>query len=171
MGDELFPFYSKLSCATKSAEVHIDLAYERNAVDEVGVVGFNHSAWTVVPMVSLQYGRDKLLEGIRRLRPGGEANLGRPLVEAQHLLADQQPGVVRRVLMLTDGYGANPLRIARKLKANGIVIDVIGIGSEPSDVNEERLKSLSSRIKGQVRYQLVDDPINLKQCYTMLTHT
>lgn len=162
--------YRKIYCARDSAEVHIDLKYHQDPQDEIAIVAFNANAWTVARMQPLQQGRETLVKHLRNLRSGGGTDLAKPLVAADRLLGDEQPGVVNRVLLLTDGHGANPLSIGRKLKARGVIIDVIGIGPDPSSVKEDLLKQLASVVGGQIRYQFVDDPEKLKQHYTLLAN-
>ena len=52
---------------------------------------------------------------------------------------------MRRAVVLTDGHqnaGPDPLPIATDLKTRGVIIDVICVGQQPSDVDEALLKQI-----------------------------
>jgi len=81
-------------------------------------------------------------------------------------------GVTRRIVMLTDGdhnAGGDPVGYARSLKKAGVVIDCIGIGGTPSDVNEKMLKAIASRNPdGSIRYCFIGDQQSLIKKYNAL---
>jgi Mg-chelatase subunit ChlD len=81
---------------------------------------------------------------------------------------------LRRIIMLTDGdynEGGSPLKVARRLKDAGVVIDCIGIGGSPTDVKEENLKEIASRnADGSVRYCFIGDQQQLIRKYESLAH-
>ncbi len=72
--------------------------------------------------------------------------------------------------MLTDGQGGEPLATAERLKSRGVVIDVIGVGKTPSDVNEPLLKKVASNIQGELHYRFIKDHQSLIAHYTQLAH-
>ncbi len=80
----------------------------------------------------------------------------------------------KRIILLTDGEhlgSSNPVNIADKLKAIGVVIDCIGIGGSPKDVDEELLKQIASRNPdGSIRYCFIGDEDKLLQKYSSLAH-
>lgn len=57
--------------------------------------------------------------------------------------------VVRRIILLTDGQGGYPLQTAESLKQRGVVIDAIGVGDQPSDVDEKLLRAVASVVQGE----------------------
>lgn len=68
----------------------------------------------------------------------------------------------KRILVLTDGYHNHgriePESVAERIKKSGITIDVIGIGGDPSEVDEARLKLVASqRLDGSPRYWFISD--------------
>jgi len=95
-----------------------------------------------------------------------------------------QPGVdeqvvvpnARRIVVLTDGHhneGPNPLPIATQLKSDGVAIECIGIGGEPSDVEESLLKQMASTDPdGRQLYWFISDRAGLirkfRECATGL---
>jgi hypothetical protein len=79
-------------------------------------------------------------------------------------------GVVRRVVLETDGHGGNPLQTAEYMKQNGVVIDVVGIGEHPSGVDEKLLKKVASVVEGELRYRFIKDHRTLVAHYTQLAN-
>lgn len=82
--------------------------------------------------------------------------------------------ILRRIIMLTDGdhnCSGCPVDVARDLKKSGVIIDCIGIGGSPKDVNEELLKEIASRNPdGSVRYCFIGDQAQLLRKYESLAH-
>ena len=80
--------------------------------------------------------------------------------------------VLRRIIMLTDGEynsGGCPLNVALELKNEGVVIDCIGIGGSPADVDEKILKQIASRNPdGSIRYCFIGDQEQLIRKYQSL---
>jgi hypothetical protein len=80
----------------------------------------------------------------------------------------------KRIILLTDGEHlgkSNPVNIADKLKEIGVIIDCIGIGGSPKDVDEELLKQIASRNPdGSIRYCFIGDQEKLLRKYSSLAH-
>ncbi len=79
---------------------------------------------------------------------------------------------LNRIVMLTDGehngYGC-PEYEAQKLKDAGVIIDCIGIGGTPADVDEKLLKKIASRNPdGSIRYCFIGDKDSLIRKYETL---
>ncbi len=66
-----------------------------------------------------------------------------------------------RIILLTDGehnHGKGPVPLAERLKAAGVVIDCIGIGGSPSEVDEGCLKRVASlNTDGSPRYCFIGE--------------
>jgi len=79
---------------------------------------------------------------------------------------------LKRIILLTDGEhntGPCPLKVASRLKSAGVVIDCIGIGGSPHDVEEKLLKSIASRNpNGSIRYCFIGDKHLLLKKYESL---
>ncbi len=79
---------------------------------------------------------------------------------------------LNRIIMLTDGehngYGC-PEDEAQKLKDAGVIIDCIGIGGTPADVDEKLLKKIASQNPdGSIRYCFIGDKDSLIRKYETL---
>ncbi|NIA31634.1 MAG: VWA domain-containing protein [Actinobacteria bacterium] len=83
-------------------------------------------------------------------------------------------GSTRRIILLTDGEhlgDENPIHIAIRLKKAGVIIDCIGIGGSPKDVDERLLKQIASRNSDDsIRYCFVGDQQKLLRKYQTLAH-
>jgi len=99
-----------------------------------------------------------------------------PPTKSSHYIKENSPnnGCVRRIILLTDGdwnEGGSPLRIARRLKDAGVVIDCIGIGGSPEDVEADKLRPIASRNSdGSIRYCFIGDQQQLIKKYESLAH-
>jgi len=81
---------------------------------------------------------------------------------------------VRRVVLLTDGEhncGRSPQPLAAKLKARGILIDCVGIGGSPNEVDEKCLRAIASQNgDGSVRYCFIGDKAALIKKFEQLAN-
>ncbi len=81
-------------------------------------------------------------------------------------------GMTKRIIMLTDGEHngfSNPEKVADRLKNAGVIIDCIGIGGTPKDVDEELLKKIASRDRnGSIRYCFIGNKQSLLRKYETL---
>ena len=91
--------------------------------------------------------------------------------------ASSSPGVdglTRRIIMLTDGEhngGGDPVKIARRLKKAGVVIECIGIAGSPGEVDEAMLKRIASRDEtGKPRYCFIGDTTSLIRKYKSMAN-
>ena len=83
-------------------------------------------------------------------------------------------GMTKRIIMLTDGEHngfSNPEKVADRLKDSGVIIDCIGIGGTPEDVDENLLKKIASRDRnGSIRYCFIGNKQSLLRKYETLAH-
>ena len=79
---------------------------------------------------------------------------------------------LKRIIMLTDGehnLGGSPETVAKRLKNAGVIIDCIGIGGSPQDVDEQLLKQIASENPdGSIRYCFIGDKEQLLRKYQTL---
>lgn len=144
----------RLEAAKRAMLRMLDKRMERGVNDEVLVIAFNDRANIVVPLSHYRENREKVWRAVKALGAKGGTDLKAPLVLAQA----RQPlsGRVHMVL-LSDGHGGNPIRAARALKDTGVVLETVGVGSDPSEVDEELLKKTASVLDGKVLYRFVTD--------------
>ncbi|MFN2115302.1 MAG: vWA domain-containing protein [Anaerolineae bacterium] len=179
---------TKLSATQDAAKQFVsmmDLASRTGAEpgqghDQVGLVGFNRTAWIQVPL-----GAD-----IKQVHAGIDALPDR---SAEHTRLDLALGVGARAILegprragntpvlvlLTDGLPnqvpyaedgtveTTVLRAADAAKAAGITVYTIAIG-EPGDTNSQLLIGCAS---GEDRYYYTPDPEDLAQIYAAIAHS
>ena len=87
--------------------------------------------------------------------------------------SNSSPGL-KRIILLTDGdhnQGPSPLTVVAGLKQKGVVIDCIGIGGSPEDVDEKLLKQIASPDhNGMPRYCFINDTDELIRKYQSMAH-
>ena len=89
-------------------------------------------------------------------------------------IASGNEKITKRIILLTDGEHLgddDPTNIATRLKKAGVIIDCIGIGGSPRDVDEKLLKQIASRNPdGSIRYCFIGDQQKLLRKYQTLAH-
>ena len=138
--------------------------------DEIGLVTFEDHARTLLTLCPIHSHKRQILQTIQSLRPGGGTDINEGLKEAGKTFDWSHNDVVRRIILLTDGHGGHPLRTAEDLKSRGVVIDVIGVGDKPSNVDEKLLRKVASVIEGELRYRFIKDQQTLVAHYTQLAN-
>ncbi|MBN2560181.1 MAG: VWA domain-containing protein [Phycisphaerae bacterium] len=168
MGEKFRDLMTKL-VATQRACSNMIISKERiDPADEIGLVAFNHAAQVLLPISPLSTHKRQMLEVLQTLTAGGGTDINAGLKAARDLFDWGRQDVVRRVILLTDGHGGEPLATAEDLKGRGVVIDVIGIGPTPNHVNEKLLRKVASFIDGELHYRFIKDQRTLVDHYTRL---
>jgi len=89
-------------------------------------------------------------------------------------IASGNDKITKRIILLTDGEHLgddDPTNIATRLKKAGVIIDCIGIGGSPKDVDEKLLKQIASRNPdGSIRYCFIGSQQKLLRKYQTLAH-
>ncbi len=167
--------------------------------DKVGVIGFGETAKILHPPVCLKHGSESLKKALDKPEELGSTNFTAALNLAEKCLlgkSSQWTGgffsrmltelfvetdhniecdnSLKRVIMLTDGghnHGNSPISVASRLKNAGIIIDCIGIGGTPKDVDEELLKRIASKNPdGSIRYCFIGNREQLISKYQTLAN-
>jgi Mg-chelatase subunit ChlD len=160
--------FSKIEAAKRANATMLVQKAQLDADDVVGLVSFNHTATLLEPLSVLREHKTQILRTLQSLQADGGTDINLGLETARDHFHWDRSGVVRRVVLLTDGHGGNPLGTAAYLKERGVVIDVIGIGASPTAVNELMLREVASVIQGGSRYSFIKDQQTLVAHYTQL---
>jgi Mg-chelatase subunit ChlD len=136
--------------------------------DEIGIVQFDHTAQVLLKPAPIRSHKQQIMQTINTIQISGGTDINKGLKAAESAFNWNRHGLVRRIVLLTDGHGGNPINTANRLKSNGVVIDVIGIGPSPGSVNEKLLRAVASIIEGEVRYRFIKDQQTLVAHYTRL---
>ena len=162
--------YNKLEAAIRAYSSMIAQKAQIDPNDRIGVASFNSRARILLSLTPLATGKRQILSTLQSLRHSNGTDQNKGLKAAAELLDWTRHDVVRRIVMLTDGHGGHPLETAEQLKANGVVIDVIGVGDNPTKVNEQLLRQVASVIEGESRYRFIKDQQTLVAHYTALAN-
>lgn len=155
--------------------------------DKVAIIAFSDNASVKQDLISVE-SQSAVVSALRRIKVDGGTNFASGLREAETLLkrrlnphrgllsrvfgtdeseSGENNATTTRIVFCSDGhdYGSrNPVAIARKMKATGIVVECIGIGGCPKDVDEKRLRAMASvGPDGRVFYRFIGDKQKLIQ--------
>lgn len=125
--------------------------------DRLGLVTYHDEAELLVPLVPVAEGRQRLLEAIERIRPGGSTNLSGGYLKGVELLAGSDPTPLRRVLLLSDGLanvGITAPAVLRGIAArarerSGVTTSTIGFGA---DFDEDLLTAIADAGGGAAHF-------------------
>ncbi len=152
----------------------VSLVINKNQIDpedRIGVITFCEQADILLGLTSIGANKLTLIKTIQDLEAAGGTDIEKGLAMARDHFDWSRTDVVRRITLLTDGEDdSDPIPTANDLKRRGVIIDVIGIGASPSNVNEKLLKGLSSTIEGEVRYRFIKNHRSLIDHYTRLAN-
>jgi Ca-activated chloride channel family protein len=132
------------------------------ANDCVGVIAFDSSPTTIVPMGPL-LNPGAVKTAIARIQPGGGTEILTALDAAHHAIIGQSAARKKHVVLLTDGMSpvAGLQALAQTMNGEHITITTIGYGSS---TDEQTLKMISSTANG--RYFKVMDPTALTTVFS-----
>jgi len=139
---------SRLEASKKAAEAHIRRRATLSLDDRVAIVTFNDHARVVLPLTEL-HRLNEILHQLRKITAAGWTDIAEGLkagkkIFLKDLLDNPQLSRLRRILLLTDGRGGNPLKVANQLKSEGVLIEVIGVGGDNSQVDEKLLRKVAT---------------------------
>ncbi len=144
--------------------------YQIDPDDEIGIVAFESCAYKLLDLCPMTNNKPLILQKLQSLTTLGGTDINKGLVMAESMFDWSRNDVVRRIVLLTDGDGGDPLLIAMNLKSRGLVLGAIGIGDSPRNVNEKLLRRVASVIEGENRYRFIKDSDDLVNHYTQLAN-
>ncbi len=161
---------SKLDASKRASVTMVLNKAQIDANDEIGLVSFNHHAQRLLSLCPIHSHKPQIIQAIQSLMIDGGTDINEGLKAARDTFDWIRSNVVRRIVLLTDGHGGHPIRTAEDLKSQGVVIDVIGVGDCPLNVDEKLLKKVASIIESEVRYRFIKDQHTLVAHYTQLAN-
>ena len=144
----------RLQAAKTACIALIDTRLNQGADDQGAVMAFDDQATMILPFTGFRKHRGRIVRAINRITIGGATVIKEPLALALNML----PGKGRvHIVLLSDGHGGQPGRYHRQLKDAGAVIETIGVGNDPSEVDEPTLKNIASVLNGKTLYRFIRD--------------
>ena len=147
---------NRLEAAKAAAREFLSIKAGRTPEDLVAIVGFHEEAHVVSGFRTAGAERAALEAALGALSPYDGTDIAAGLVTAEGLFA----GVSRIAppkLLQNPRPRRPPHGPAPPMKAHGVVIDVVGIGGSPADVNEASLRQVASVVDGVARYRFIRD--------------
>lgn len=158
--------YTKIEAAIRANTTMVVTKAQIDDQDQIGIVAFESSAFPILPLSPIASRKRQIIEALRSLTCDDGTDINEGLKAARNMFDWSRNDVVRRIVLLTDGHGGDPLRTVGDLKSRGVVIDVIGVGADPSNVDEKLLKKVASTVDGELRYRFIKDQQTLVKHYT-----
>lgn len=120
----------KIVAARASAEA---LVSQLQPNDMVGIIPFDYDYRVLVPLGPVGNDRLSIIDLIRRIQPGGDTAMGRPMAEALRQMSASDCKV-KHVIVITDGETKDLKRfdyrgLIAECAGRGITVSTIGIGS------------------------------------------
>jgi len=163
---------SRLEASKRAAQQFIMRRANLSPRDRIALVSFSEYAEVVLPLTNI-CDTATITKALKGLHAGGGTDIneglevgGRILLENR--LCDVHDNRLKRILLLTDGHGGHPIRTAKKLKSYGVLLEVIGIGGDPSAVNEKLLRKVATTDSHGTHYWFFRDTDSLAAHYDNL---
>lgn len=142
----------------------IELVGRMSAQDRIGIVAFDDRSYNVLPSQFIT-NKTAISDIIRALQPHGGTNISVGFEEGlKQLDANKKPGMVNRLILLSDGYGGDEpeisVKLAKTYAAKGLQISAIGVGY---DYNAALLEQLATIGGGNM--QMAGDPSHYSQAF------
>lgn len=169
MGNPDYP-PTRIDGGINASTEYVDTRIEQCPNDRISVVSFNSTAQIVLPLTPIT-DKKTIIGAMRNLTAGGGTDIAEGLKAAAEIF-DKEPksNRQRHIIVLTDGHGGRPLKIAGKLKTEyGAVINVVGIAASCGDVNESLLRKVATTDPdGFCHYRFIKDAETLSEHYRQL---
>ena len=139
---------SRLEASKIAAKKFVSKRAVISTSDRIAVVSFNTKARIVLPFTGVTE-LSSINSAIDSLKIWGGTDIDKGLKAAAEIFTDDPIANfaarrLKRILLLTDGCGGNPINISKALKDADVLIEAIGIGGDRSKVNEELLKKVAT---------------------------
>lgn len=103
---------TKLQAAQRAASSMVVNKARLDDQDEIGLISFNHSATVVLPACPIATHKLQIIEAIQSLEIKGGTDINRGLQAARDAFDWHRKSVVRRIILLTDGKGGDPMELS-----------------------------------------------------------
>lgn len=166
--DDYYP--TRLAGGIEAAVEYINICAEQSPKDRIAIVAFAHSAWVVIDLSSITQ-KDRLIKAVRLLNIQGGTDIAEGLKKAYEIFKKHPDSTNKRhIILLTDGHGGHPVKIANKLKDEySVILNVVGIGGSSKDVNEPLLRKIATTDPdGFNHYRFIKNSVDLKKHYKHL---
>jgi len=161
---------TRLTGGIEASVEYINIRAEQSPKDRIAIVAFENSAWVVINLSSLAQ-KKEIIKAIHQLEIKGGTDIAEGLKKAYEIFKKHPDSTNKKhIILLTDGHGGHPVKIANKLKDEySVVLNVVGIGGSCEDVNESLLcKVATTDPDGFNHYRFIKNSMDLKKHYKHL---
>ncbi len=159
---------SRLAAAQQAAEAFVKRLARDDPWASVAVVSYHKGAKVNCPLTPVTK-PTTVVRAVHAISTSGSTNITAGL-KAAHGMLKKRPGN-NQVVLLTDGHhntGPSPQHVAGQLR-DLAVLETVGIGGAPRDVDAKLLKAISSSYPdGTKRYRWIGDSEKLVQHFQTL---
>ena len=161
---------SRLDGAKKAAKRFVETARQNNPGQLVGVVSFCIDAREEAAPAAVGRDHGRLKRAINGMSLDSATNIEAGLNLA-HDAIKRAGTTVNSIVLLTDGAPneGDANAAAKRVKRDGIELNIIGIGGTPDAVNEPLLKRMASVVDGELRYWFIRNVPDLVQRFEALS--
>lgn len=154
---------SRLGASKKAAQEYVWQRVGISPQDRIALVSFSDNAKVVLPLTEIGQA-NAIIKAIKKLKIYGGTDIAQGLKAAREVLLNglstdsTRHARNKHILMLTDGRGGHPIGLAKELKDQHVLIEVIGVGGDTSAVNEELLRKVATTdAHGFTHYWFIND--------------
>jgi Mg-chelatase subunit ChlD len=160
---------TRLGGAKKAAKGFLDAARRNNPNQLVGVTSFSGRAREEASPTVVGREYSALKRALDGMSCDSSTNIEAGLNLARKAIK-RAGAAVNSIVLLTDGEPneGNAEAAAKRVKSNGIELNIIGIGGSPADVNEPLLKQMASVVDGERRYWFIRNVPDLVKRFEVL---
>ncbi|HAH31886.1 MAG TPA: hypothetical protein DCL44_06185 [Elusimicrobia bacterium] len=166
---------NRIEAMKEAALEFIKRKHEDSPDDQVGIITFGSSANIRCALIPVSIGYEKLRDAVQAIEIDGATEMVAGLKEAGRAMS---PGWLReipqsrRIIVLSDGGNTgngNPVKVAAALKAEGVVIECVGIGDRAA-LDEDTLRKMASIYNRKVLYRWIGDRENLERHFREMSN-
>ena len=152
---------TRLLAAFDAGLEFVDAKRAARLSDLISIILFDDTATVACEDVTLDEAVI-ILNDLKAANPiGGGTDINSGLVAAEQHFRRAAPNYKKRIVLLTDGHGGNPVRTGQRLREAGVWLQTVGVAGAPGSVAEEDLRKISSIINGVCCYRFIGDRAEL----------
>jgi Mg-chelatase subunit ChlD len=165
---------SRIEAAKGACRAFADEKYIQCLEDEIALVSYSSAAQVECDFMRIYNPSNSLISAIKELHTKGTTNIQGGLECSYNLMFGRtsSPYETKHIILLSDGHDTVNkgrqdaiINTARKIKAKNCLIRCIGIGGDPSSVDEDLLKKIASVVNNEIQYWFITDADSLHKKY------
>jgi Mg-chelatase subunit ChlD len=165
--DEYCGSISKLRAAQNAILATLKTRLRQGFSDLTSLIIFNDHA--EVPLLLSQVADSQALitKAVQSVHIDGGTDINSGLLFLSDHLQVYRHGRPIHAIVFSDGQGhtGSPLETAARLKGQSVILETVGVGHTPMDIDEPLLKNIASIVNGKVLYRFVRDSREMEEYF------